>query len=219
MTALACAPRSPAAAKSRGKLVTEAIKNGLAAVTAATDEHDYYAYHLLVCDDMFDRSPKLVCVHCVPTMAADKEEKEATGLKWVRVEEVLEHGSAWGCSNEGGDCSVVARHADEMRGATSAVLREGRLRLQGSKSMNESEGKQWPKTQWLRDEAASCVRGLPTDVKGEEGARRLSADLAQCLSSCVNFRDEDLPNLAFSPLGHQRETWLQASQEVDRDST
>jgi len=189
-------------------MVMQVLQEGGASIDTAA----YHAYHLLTCEGLFEDSPRLKCVHCIPTESADKEGSQAGEVlaggsehhpgtpSWKVLQEDLPAGSAWGCSNEGGN---MVPH----EGATTETT--GAERLAGWKHQ------EWPKSVWLREQAALRLRGLPLDVKGEDGARRLADSLAECMSSSTNFADADLPDLGFSPLGSTKEAFLQRGPFID----
>ena len=132
----------------------------------------YYAYHLLQCDNVFAKLPTLRCEHCVPMPPAHSGHEpapqiEAPGREWTRMTETLPRSGTWGCSNEGGDGRVCngAGGVEAEESAESGVL--------------------WPKTVWLRDEAAALVSSLSPDMASFSRKFQSHSPLSPCLVLCV----------------------------------
>lgn len=118
---------------------------------ADAGSQSYYAYHLLKCDNVFAKPPTLRCEHCVAVPPAHSghepaPQSEAPGHEWTRVTETLPPSGTWGCSNEGGDGKVC-------NGAGGVEAEE-----------SAESGVPWPKTVWLREEAAALVSSLSPDM-------------------------------------------------------
>lgn len=148
----------PVTAGSRGKMVMNFLRSQRGGIPEGRNQQqgetkEYFAYHLLKCENFFANPPVLLCEHCVPPIPAVQQSNEgrASGKddnpgRWTRIVETIAPGSAWGYSNEGGDGRVT----------------EGNMCGGGPVA---SDASVWPKTAWLRNEAAAIARSLqPDDV-------------------------------------------------------
>ena len=133
---------SSATARSRGKLVVSYLEGARASQSAS----EYFAYHLLQCDNIFSQHPTLRCEHSVPPSYSDCEpaapQELESGRGWTRTTETLARIGTWGCSNEGGNGRVChGAGAVPAQGVQSPPF-------QGDSSPWHVPGVIWPKTAW-----------------------------------------------------------------------
>uniref|UniRef100_A0A7S4UKT0 Uncharacterized protein n=1 Tax=Guillardia theta TaxID=55529 RepID=A0A7S4UKT0_GUITH len=67
----------------------------------------------------------------------------------------------------------------------------------------------FPKCAWLKQELERTIKSFNVESKGKEGALKLAEAMSIAMSSTVNFAEESLPDMSFSPLTKEQETILQ----------
>ena len=231
LTNVRCKTALPPAARSRGQLVLQRLRGSESAGAPDLAAGDFFAYHLVTCENPFADPPAVTREHCVPSTEDSGQQGDQLNA-WTRSSASVstsasEAALVFGSSNEGGGGTAAWPKTSWLQRSAAECVRNvpaSALGEEGARQLAERLGA------CLCASTRFAPEELPDLVRRCHVARcvRSSCVLEQGSSVCFSLSlgtmpvtprgallTEPAPTQCFSPLGPSREQVLQNGPFID----